>query len=74
MRLQNKVIIVTGSTTGIGKAIAIRCAAEGAKIVVHGFEEDWGKEVVEELGKDKAILHIEDISKKVLPGIWSILQ
>ena len=25
MRLQNKVIIVTGSTTGIGKAIAIRC-------------------------------------------------
>ena len=40
MRLQNKVIIVTGSTTGIGKAIATRCVAEGAKVVVHGLEEE----------------------------------
>ena len=67
MRLQNKVIIVTGSTTGIGKAIAIRCAAEGAKIVVHGLEEEWGKELVEQLGKDKAVLHIEDLSNEDTP-------
>lgn len=64
MRLQDKVIIVTGSTTGIGKAIATRCAAEGASIVVHGLEEDWGKDVVLQLGKDKAVLHIEDISRE----------
>jgi NAD(P)-dependent dehydrogenase (short-subunit alcohol dehydrogenase family) len=64
MRLQNKAIIVTGSTTGIGKAIAIRCAAEGARIVVHGLEEEWGKDVVEQLGNDKAVLHIEDISNE----------
>jgi NAD(P)-dependent dehydrogenase (short-subunit alcohol dehydrogenase family) len=62
MRLQKKVIIVTGSTTGIGKAIAIRCAAEGAKVVVHGLEEGWGKDVVKELGDENAVLHIEDIS------------
>jgi len=68
MRLQNKVIIITGSTTGIGKAIAIRCATEGAKIVVHGLEEEWGKEVVEQLGKDKAVLHIEDLSNEDTPG------
>jgi len=43
MRLENKVIIVTGSTTGIGKAIAIRCVKEGAKVVVHGLEENWGR-------------------------------
>jgi NAD(P)-dependent dehydrogenase (short-subunit alcohol dehydrogenase family) len=62
MRLRDKVIIVTGSTTGIGKAIARQCAAEGAFVVVHGLEEAWGREVVEELGKDRAVLHIEDIS------------
>jgi NAD(P)-dependent dehydrogenase (short-subunit alcohol dehydrogenase family) len=62
MRLQNKVIIVTGSTTGIGKAIAIRCVAEGAKVVIHGLEEDWGKAVVDQLGKENAVLHIEDWS------------
>ncbi len=62
MRLENKVIIVTGSTTGIGKAIAIRCVEEGAKVVIHGLEEDWGTTVVDQLGKENAVLHIEDLS------------
>ncbi len=62
MRLQNKVIIVTGSTTGIGKAIALRCVAEGASIILNGLEEAWGKEVLAEIGIEKAALHIEDIS------------
>ncbi len=62
MRLKNKVIIVTGSTTGIGKAIALRCVAEGARVVVHGLEQDLGEAVVKEIGSDKAILHIEDIA------------
>ena len=62
MRLQNKVIIVTGSTTGIGKAIALRCVTEGARVVLNGLEEAWGKEVLNEIGNEKAVLHIEDIS------------
>ena len=67
MRLQNKVIIVTGSTTGIGKAIALRCVAEGARVIIHGLEVEWGKAVVAEIGKDKAALHIEDIIKEGCP-------
>ena len=62
MRLQNKVIIVTGSTTGIGKAIASRCVSEGAKVVIHGLEKELGEIVMSQLGKDNAVLHIEDIS------------
>ena len=62
MRLQDKVIIVTGSTTGIGKAIALRCIAEGARVVVAGVEKDLGKEVLEKTGKGRAVLHIEDIT------------
>lgn len=62
MRLNNKVVIVTGSTTGIGKAIAIRCVAEGAKVVITGLEEAWGMQVVEQLGSDNAVLHIGDIA------------
>ena len=67
MRLQNKVIIVTGSTTGIGKAIAVHCVTEGARVVIHGLEESWGKSVIAELGADKAVLHIEDINEEGAP-------
>lgn len=67
MRLQDKVILVTGSTTGIGKAIAKRCVEEGAQVVIHGLEEDWGRSVVAELGGDKAVLHIEDLGREGAP-------
>ncbi|RAJ99731.1 NAD(P)-dependent dehydrogenase (short-subunit alcohol dehydrogenase family) [Larkinella arboricola] len=62
MRLNQKVIIVTGSCTGIGKAIARQCMAEGARVVVHGLEPDLGQKVVQELGADNAVLHIEDLA------------
>ena len=67
MRLQNKIIIVTGSTTGIGKAIALRCVAEGAKVVIHGLERDLGEAVAKEIGTDNAVLHIEDIANEGAP-------
>lgn len=68
MRLRDKVVIITGSTTGIGKAIAMNCISEGAKVVVHGLEESLGISVLSELGNHKAVLHIEDISDEGAPG------
>lgn len=62
MRLQDKVIIVTGSCTGIGKAIAQRCVAEGARVLIHGLEADLGEQVTMDLGLGKAVLHIEDVT------------
>jgi NAD(P)-dependent dehydrogenase (short-subunit alcohol dehydrogenase family) len=56
MRLKDKVIIVTGSTTGIGKAIAARCVAEGAKVVVHGRDMGRAKALAEALGDAAACI------------------
>jgi NAD(P)-dependent dehydrogenase (short-subunit alcohol dehydrogenase family) len=64
MRLQNKVIIVTGSTTGIGKAIALRCAEEGARIVIHGLEQDRGEAVVTEIGTVKQCCTLKTLVKR----------
>jgi NAD(P)-dependent dehydrogenase (short-subunit alcohol dehydrogenase family) len=45
-RLDGERALVTGSTSGIGKAIAIRFAAEGAAVVVHGRDHSRGDAVV----------------------------
>jgi NAD(P)-dependent dehydrogenase (short-subunit alcohol dehydrogenase family) len=67
MRLQDKAIIVTGSTTGIGKAIAQRFVAEGARVLVHGRDADRGAELVKELGKNAALC-VDDIADPAAPA------
>ncbi|MBT5007723.1 MAG: SDR family oxidoreductase [Halieaceae bacterium] len=44
--LDDKVGVVTGAGQGIGRAVAMRCAAEGAKIMVADFNRDMGEETV----------------------------
>jgi NAD(P)-dependent dehydrogenase (short-subunit alcohol dehydrogenase family) len=51
MRLQGKVAIVTGSTKGIGRAVAIGYTEEGATVIVCGRSEDLAKSLAEELGR-----------------------
>jgi 3-oxoacyl-[acyl-carrier protein] reductase len=51
MRLQNKVAWVTGSGRGIGRAIALKMAEEGAKVVVSDIGLNNCENVVAEIGK-----------------------
>jgi NAD(P)-dependent dehydrogenase (short-subunit alcohol dehydrogenase family) len=47
--LEGKIALVTGATSGIGKAAALQLASEGAKVIVHGRDSDRGSEVVDEI-------------------------
>lgn len=47
MKLLNKVVVVTGSTRGIGKALSFACASEGAKVVICSRNEKKVEQNVE---------------------------
>lgn len=48
-RLEDKIAIVTGATSGIGEAVAVMFAREGAKVAAVGRNESRGREVVEKI-------------------------
>ena len=66
MRLKDKVIIVTGGTSGIGAAIAAAAIREGAKVLVHGINEEEGRATVDKLGAN-AVLCIADLLQDSAP-------
>jgi len=61
MSLDGKVVLVTGSTTGIGESTARRSAAEGAQVMIHGRNEERAQSVVADLG-DAAAYVIGDVA------------
>ena len=64
--LQGRVAIVTGAGRGIGKAIALRLAADGAHIVIPDIDPDAGKSTAAEVGAlgRQALAVRTDVSSK----------
>lgn len=59
-KLENKVAIVTGGSSGIGKGIALRFAKEGANVIIIGRHENTLKEVAKE--NDKIMYVVGDMT------------
>lgn len=68
--LKDEVVLVTGSTTGIGAEIARHCVAEGAKVMIHGRNDDRAKMICGELGENNADYIIADLAE-VNPHMYS---
>jgi NAD(P)-dependent dehydrogenase (short-subunit alcohol dehydrogenase family) len=66
--LTGKVAVITGSSRGIGRAIALRMAEQGARVVVSSRKQDACQAVVDEIeaahGKGRAIAIAASISSK----------
>ncbi|WP_317129432.1 SDR family NAD(P)-dependent oxidoreductase [Litoribacter populi] len=50
--LENKVALVTGAGSGIGHAVAVSYAKEGAKVIVSDLNEEGGHKTVDDIKKD----------------------
>jgi NAD(P)-dependent dehydrogenase (short-subunit alcohol dehydrogenase family) len=65
MNLEQKTILITGSTDGLGRLVAKRVAAAGANVLVHGRSKERGQAVVEEISandKGKATFYQADLA------------
>jgi NAD(P)-dependent dehydrogenase (short-subunit alcohol dehydrogenase family) len=64
---QRQVILITGSTDGLGREVARRLAARGAHIIVHGRNTERGEALVREIeaeGKGSAAFYAADFASQ----------
>lgn len=67
VRLKDKVILVTGSTTGIGEAMVRLFASEGAKIMIHGKTKEAAPELAAEIGGEASFV-VGDLEDPEVPA------
>ena len=67
MLFENKVGIVTGGGTGIGRSAALGLAREGAAVIIGGRTDETGNAVVEEIKANggQAVFQATDVAKAV---------
>jgi len=66
VELSGKIALVTGSARGIGKAIALKFAQEGARVALNDINDESLKEAareIQEVGREKVVYRKADISK-----------
>ena len=76
-QLVGQVAVVTGSTSGIGRAIALELASAGARVVVHGRDRDKAARVTDECRQQSvhadvvfADLRMEDACQRLVSDAW----
>jgi NAD(P)-dependent dehydrogenase (short-subunit alcohol dehydrogenase family) len=65
MRSEGKTILITGSTDGVGRRVALALAGEGAKVLVHGRSRERAESLLDEirrLGNEAATFYPADLS------------
>jgi NAD(P)-dependent dehydrogenase (short-subunit alcohol dehydrogenase family) len=65
MNVEGKTVLITGSTDGVGRYVAGRLAASGAKVLIHGRDAARAKALIDEIrqkGRGEAVFYQADLS------------
>jgi NAD(P)-dependent dehydrogenase (short-subunit alcohol dehydrogenase family) len=65
MNMDGKTVLVTGSTDGVGRYVAAKLAAAGAKVLIHGRDRERAQALADEIrrhGQGEAIFYQADLS------------
>ena len=54
MNIENKTVLVTGSTDGVGRLVARRLADQGARVLIHGRDRTRGEQLLNEIRADRS--------------------
>ncbi len=64
--IEEQVILVTGSTDGLGRHVSAELAARGATVLIHGRDQDRGRQTLAEIrndtGNDRLHYYLADLS------------
>ena len=73
--MDGKTVLVTGSTDGVGRYVATKLAADGAKVLIHGRDRDRAKTLADDIrrqGRGEAVFYQADLSS--LAGARQLAQ
>jgi len=74
MKLDGRTVVITGAAGGIGRALALRCAAAGARVAATDIRADPLKRVEDELGKGHLALVCDVTDERALDGLVSAVE
>lgn len=73
-RLKNKIAIITGGADGIGKAGAVKFAAEGAHVIIWDMNQEKAAQTVEEIKKNGGSAEFEKVNTSVFDEVEKATQ
>jgi NAD(P)-dependent dehydrogenase (short-subunit alcohol dehydrogenase family) len=72
--IEERAILVTGATDGLGRAVAAELARRGAAVLLHGRSVERGEQALAELrratGSERLRLYLADLSRYPRYGDW----